>query len=459
MQKTFDIYKSYIKDLLHLAMPIIMGQIGFVLIMAGDVFVAARHSTDILSAVSISGAITGIIFMFGVGLMVSISPVLSNKLGAKESAKGYFYPTVKFSLMVSLLTTLCIFAIIPLIQFLGFDEKLLPDIKLFTFVFAFSSFGGFLFSALREFLQAYEIVVFPNLVAIIGIFLNILICWVLVFGFGVIPPLGILGLGLASVIVRTLMAISLLLFCFKKFNLEHTKKPKGDYYRILFQVGLPVSMAICIEMIAFNILAILMGRVSGIYAAAQNIINVVATTSFVIPLAISSAIAIKVGFANGAKQIENIKRYSIAGCLMSVMFTATCGILFISFPNQIAKIFTSDKALIDIIVPIMFILGCFQISDGLQASLGGVFKGLKKTGAVMLANFSTYIMIGIPLGAYLAFEKHLNLKGFWIGLLVASIFLATFLLIFVVKEYKKVKRANLPNGKFALRTESYSTKH
>ena len=103
-------YKKYIQDLLHLALPIIMGHIGFTFIMAGDVFVAGKYSTDVLAAVSLSGAITSIIFMFGIGLIISVSPVLSNRLGAKKSAKKYFYPTIAFSQVIAVLSMLCIFA-------------------------------------------------------------------------------------------------------------------------------------------------------------------------------------------------------------------------------------------------------------------------------------------------------------------------------------------------------------
>ena len=83
-------YKEYVYELIELAWPIIMGQIGFTFILAGDVFVAGKYSTDVLSAVSISGAVTSIIFMFGIGLIISVSPVLSNRLGAKKSAKKFF---------------------------------------------------------------------------------------------------------------------------------------------------------------------------------------------------------------------------------------------------------------------------------------------------------------------------------------------------------------------------------
>ena len=432
-------YKTYIKDLIHLALPIIMGHIGFSFIMAGDVFVAGRYSTDALAAVSISGAVTSLVFMFGIGLIVSVSPVLSNHLGAKKSIKNFFYPTIRFSQVVAFFSMLLIMACIPLMEHMGFEENLLPYIRIYTFVFAFSSFGGYLHAALKEYLQAYEIVFFPNFIAIIGIFLNLAVNWIFVFGYGPIPSMGVLGLALASVFIRTAMGLALLIFCLMRFKLKNVKvSPK--YFGTLINVGLPLSIAICLEFLAFNSMAILMGRVNGIYAAAQSIINVITSTSFMIPLSISNAISVKVGYANGAKNIVDIKKYAIAGVSVSVGFMACCGILFAMFPRFFAEIFTDDIDLINIIVPIMFLVAAFQCFDGLQCSLSGVLKGLKKTQMVSVANFIGYILIGISLGSFLALKLKMNLFGFWIGIGFSSACVG-FALLFVLRlTYKKLKK-------------------
>ena len=428
-------YKTYAKELINLALPIIMGHIGFTFIMAGDVFVAGKYSTDALAAVSISGAVTSLVFMFGIGLIVSVSPVLSNRLGAKKSIKKYFYPTIKFSQVVAVISMLLIMACIPLMEHMGFEEHLMPYIRIYTFVFAFSAFGGYLHAALKEFLQAYEIVFFPNFIAIIGIFLNIAINWILVFNCG----LGVLGLAIASVIMQTLMGLALLAFCLINFNLKNVKVPK-KYFGVLINVGLPLSVAVCLEFLAFNSMAILMGRVSGIYAAAQKIINVISSASFMIPLSISNAIAVKVGFANGAENIVDIKKYSVAGVSVSVGFMACCGIMFALFPAFFAGIFTNDVELVNIIVPIMYLVAAFQCFDGFQCSLGGVLKGLKKTQMVSVANFIGYILIGISLGSFFAFKMKLNLFGFWIGIGFSSACVGLVLLIEIIRLYKNLKK-------------------
>lgn len=433
-------YKEYVYELIELAWPIIMGQIGFTFILAGDVFVAGKYSTDVLSAVSISGAVTSIIFMFGIGLIISVSPVLSNRLGAKKSAKKFFYPTILFSQIIAFFSMLLILATIPLMEHMGFNPKLIPDIKIYTFIFAFSAFGGYLHAALKEFLQAYEIVFFPNFIAIIGIFLNLFFNWIFAFGWGIIPSMGAMGLGIASTLIRTVMGLSLFIYCLYYFRFKF-EKISQKYYTSLVKVGLPISVAVSLEFITFNSMAILMGRVDSVYAAAQNVLNVISTASFVIPLSISNAIAVKVGFANGARNMEDIKRYGIAGVALSVGFMAFCGILFASFPSFFARIFTNDQELISIVIPIMYAVAGFQCFDGLQVSCGGILKGLKKTFMVSLANFFGYILIGISLGAFLAFKMHLNLLGFWIGIGISSGLVGSILIFEIVKTYKKMLKA------------------
>lgn len=433
-------YKEYVYELIELAWPIIMGQIGFTFILAGDVFVAGKYSTDVLSAVSISGAVTSIIFMFGIGLIISVSPVLSNRLGAKKSAKKFFYPTILFSQIIAFFSMLLILATIPLMEHMGFNPKLMPDIKIYTFIFAFSAFGGYLHAALKEFLQAYEIVFFPNFIAIIGIFLNLIFNWIFAFGWGIIPSMGAMGLGIASTLIRTIMGLSLFIYCLYYFHFKF-EKISQKYYTSLVKVGLPISVAVSLEFITFNSMAILMGRVDSVYAAAQNVLNVISTASFVIPLSISNAIAVKVGFANGARNMEDIKKYGIAGVALSVGFMAFCGILFASFPSFFARIFTNDQELISIVIPIMYAVAGFQCFDGLQVSCGGILKGLKKTFMVSLANFFGYILIGISLGAFLAFKMHLNLLGFWIGIGISSGLVGSILIYEIVKTYKKMLKA------------------
>ena len=402
--------------------------------------VAGHHSTDTLAAISIATAITNCIQTFGIGLIASVSPLLSNYRGEKKSAKKYFFPTIRFSMVLGVIVMFAVLASIPLIDYLHFEAKLVPMIKEYMFVTAFATFGGYLHAALKEFLQAFEIVLFPNLVTVFSVFLNIALNVTLVFGLGPFPSLGVLGLAVASFIVRYFMGFALLIYCFRVMNFNDYKD--FEYYKSLIKIGIPISCAIMVEFIAFNSIAIIMGRVSGVYAAAQNLICTLTTVSFMVPLAISNAIAVKVGFANGSKNINDLKRYSFVGIVMSVGFMMLSALIFSSFPNFLVGLFTQDSNLVKISVPVLYILSVFQIFDGLQIALAGIFKGMKRTGIVLISNFIAYWLLSIPLGYTLAFRFNLNLRGFWYGLAAAAVLLCVMMVIMLLKSIKKLESIN-----------------
>lgn len=432
MLKEVKTYKNYAQELFVLALPMIMGNLGIVLIGAGSVFVAARYSTDCLAAISIANSITNCIFVFGIGIMSSISPLLSNLRGQKSGAKKYFLPTIVFAMILASMMTGLMLLGIPLVQKLGFEAKLVPTIKEFIFITAFSTFGAYLHVCLKEFLQAFEVVFFPNFVAIMSVFLNIFLSFVFVFGWFGGPVLGAIGIAYACFLMRTLEGLIVLFYCLYYFNMK--KYFEIRYFKNLLKIGLPIAMAILFEFLAFNIATIIMGRVSGLYAASQNILITMISATFMVAVALSTAIAVKVGYANGSGNVVDLKRYSVAGTAISVGFMTLCSLGFVLFPKFFINIFTHDPALIKICLPIMFLLGIFQIFDGLQISLGGIFKGLKKTNVVMVIDLLAYWIIGLPLGFILAFKFHFNLYGFWVGISIAIFLLAITLLIILIRK-------------------------
>ena len=431
-------YFTYIKELLSLASPMIVGNLGMILIGAGDVFVAARYSTNALASIGIANSIVSTIFLFGIGLLISVSPLLSNFRGARQEAKKYFLPTINFAMILALISSIIILSCIPIIDKLNYDSVLVPDIKKYMFICAFSTFGAYLLAALKEYLQAFEIVLFPNLLNLFGVLIHLALDFIFVFGLFGCPAMGTIGLAISTVLSRTILGLVLLFYCFKFIRVRKYKD--YQYFINLLKIGFPIAISILLEVGAFNLITIVIGRVSGLFAAAQNLLIVITTATFMIPLAISNAIAVKVGFANGAQNYVDLKRYAVSGVMVSVGFMAICALNFILFPEFIIKIFTNDNSLIKISIPILLLAGFFQIFDGLQVSLSGVFKGIKKTNIVMLGNFTAYWVIGLPLGFIFAFNFHMNLFGFWVGATVAIFSLSMILLFIILKKFKTFTR-------------------
>lgn len=428
----FKAYSKYIKELFNLALPMIMGNLGIILIGAGDVFVAARYSTNTLASISIVNSLVATVFLFGIGLLASVSPLLSNFRGERNEVKKYFVPTISFSLILACLSFFMVLLFIPLMDRIGFAKELLPDMKQYMFICAFSIFGAYLQIGLKEFLQAYEIVFFPNLLNILGVFIHLFLDFVFVFGLLGCPKMGTIGLAYATLLSRTAFGLIMLIYCFSIIRIRYYKD--FGYFVKLLKIGFPIAGAMLLEVFAWNLITIIVGRIDSVYAAAQNILLTVATATFMIPVAISNATAVKVGFANGAGNFVDLKRYAFSGVGISMCFMSICALCFVLFPQFIVHIFTKDAQLVKICVPILILAGLFQIFDGMQVSLGGVFKGLKSTKVVMLGNFLAYWLIGLPLGVLLGLKFHMNLYGFWVGLTAAIFSLAMFLLFKLLKK-------------------------
>lgn len=431
-------YKHHIKELFILSFPLIIGNLGQTLIGATDVFVAAKHSINTLAAISIANSIVFTIFIIGIGLMASISIVLANYRGSRKPTKKFFQSSVNYSLILALIFCLITLATIPFIDFIGFEKSLIPHIKEYIFISSFSFFGLYLFQGIKEFLQAHEIVNFPNFVMMISVVLNLIFNFTLVFGFGPIPSLGVKGLALATLLVRTIMGLTLLIYCYRLIRLKEILN--RTYIKLLLRIGYPIGFALLLEFLAFNMITLLVGRTGGVLAATHSIIATITSATFMIPLAVSNAIAIKVGYYNGAKNYSEIKQYSIVGITIATLFMFMCAIVLTTFPNQIISIFTSDMQIIEIGIPIILVAALFQVSDGFQVAASGVLKGLKMTKIVSACILSGYWLLGLPLGFILAYKFNYSLKGFWIGLAVSLSVIGIIMAFIIVNKFKNLKK-------------------
>lgn len=427
-------YKKYFTEIITLSIPLIIGNLGHVLIGATDVFIAAKHSTNTLAAISIANSIIFCILAVGLGLMSAISIVLSNYRGNRKPTKKFLPTILNYSMILAVIFCAICLVMVPIIPLMGFEPALVPMIQEYIFICAFSLFGMYLYQSLKEFLLSYEIVNFPNMILIAALVLNFVLAYVLVFGFGPIQGLGVVGLALAAFIVRTIMGLVLLGYCLGMFKFKNPFDLK--LIKQLLKIGYPIGIAMLLEFLGFNLITILVGREAGILAATHNVAVTIGSTAYMVPLAISSAMAIKVGYYNGAQIFSEIKRYSVAGAIMAVGFMACCSLTLTLFPEQTFKLFTDNPQMLAIGIPIMHIVAYYLMFDGLQVSLSGILKGLKMTKIASITLIAGYWCFGLPLGFLLAYHYNLSLRGFWIGL--ASSFFAMTIL-FTVVIYRKFK--------------------
>lgn len=430
-------YKKYFTELITLSLPLIVGNLGQILIGATDVFIAARHSTNTLASISIANSIVFCILIMGMGLMSAISILMSNYRGNRKPTKKFLFTILNYSMILAVIFCGVCLLMVPLVPKMGFDPILVPMIKEYIFICSFSLFGMYLYQCLREFLLAYEIVAFPNLILVVALILNFFLAYSLVFGVGPIAGMGVIGLALAAFIVRTLMGLTLLVYC---FDLVKFKNPfDRSLIKQLLKIGYPIGIALFLEFLGFNLITILVGRESGILAATHNIAVTITSSAYVIPMSISSAIAIKVGFFNGAGIFSEIKKYALAGTIMSLVIMAVCSLILILFPNEMVEIFTKNPQILALGVSILHIAAYYLMFDGFQVSLSGILKGLKMTKVASVSLICGYWLLGLPCGYVLAYHYKMSLLGFWIGLALSFLFISAIFIVIIYRKFKVLR--------------------
>ncbi len=433
--------KQYFIDLFILALPLFLGNLGHTLIGATDVFVTARYNIDSLAAISIANSVIFTIFIFGIGIAAAISIILSNLRGAKKRIKKYLPSTLIFSLFLSIIFTVICYSTKYLIPYMNFEEKLVPYIEEYIAIVSFSMFGIFFFEGIKQFLQAYEIVTIPNAILIITVFVNLISDIVCVFGFGIIPEMGSRGAAIATLLSRTFMGLMIFLYVYKFLN----KKYEIDflYMKNVIKIGIPIGIALTLEFLAFNIITILIARESGILASVHSILITISSTTYMVPMAISTALSVKVSYYFGAKMPKEIKNYSICAFIAGLGFMSLMGMILALFPKQIIGIFTNNDEIMEIAMPIISVAAAYQIFDGMQCINGGILRGFKMTKTISICTLASYWFIGAPVAIIFVHYLKYSLKGYWIALAVSLCILGIIEAYISKKRYKILKTKNI----------------
>lgn len=425
-----------VKELFALSFPIILGQLGQMLIGAGDVYVASLHSTTTVAAIGVANGFINPVFLFGIGLMMGVSPALSIKIGKGQNMRRSLKSVLGFSLLAGVALTLITLVLNNFtVDLAGIDPSLIGPVKQYVEIVAWSFPFALIFQAGKEYLQAHEEVMAPNLMALAAVVLNIIVNYALVFGIFGFEGMGIIGLAIASLVIRIVLCLALLILLLK----EKWGSFSFDFVKDISKLGFPTAFMFFLEVLAFCAVSVLSGKINVTAAATNNIIMTLASITFMVPLSISSAAAVKVGNAYGAKKFGLLEDSAKAALFISFSFTVVSASLFYFFPLAIMSMTSSDSLVIELGVKLLFIVALFQIVDGLQVTLAGILRGVEKAFQTAALVFVGYWFLGIPMGIYLAFNKDWGVMGLWTGLATSLTILAASLAIFCLVGRSKLK--------------------
>lgn len=414
-----------LKQILIFAGPIIFGQIGLMLIGTGDMIIAGRYSRECLAAIGLAIAILNPIQISLLGVQFSVGPILAQMRGKGEDVKDTYWTIFVFSMIIALISGLISIASFFLVDLIDYGPKLNSIIKNYILITSFSSFGLCLYQGVKEFYQSQEKTMAANITAIFAAVFNLGLNYAFVFGAYGFPEFKEAGLAWASLTCRMVMALTL--FCISYRYWKTSKVIDWKLIKSFWKLGLPVSATLFFEIMAFCSVTLFVGRFSEDQVAANNLALNIGSLAFMIPLSLSSAVAVKVGHAYGERNFSLIKIFSQVTLATSVFFAILMGGAFYFFPEGVLSFYTADLEVIAWGKKLLFWVACFQLFDGFQVTLSGILRGLSVTRPSSIAVFIGYWIIGIPLGYFLGFHSGMEAQGFWIGLALSLAVVAMML--------------------------------
>ena len=428
-----------LKQILIFAGPIIFGQIGLMLIGTGDMIIAGRYSRECLAAIGLAIAILNPIQISLLGVQFSIGPILAQKRGKGEDVSDTYWTIFVFSMIIALLSGLVSIASFFLVDIIDYGPKLNSIIKDYILITSFSSFGLCLYQGVKEFYQSQERTMAANITAMCAAVFNLGLNYAFVFGAWGFPEFKESGLAWASLTCRMVMALTLFGISYRYW--KTSKVIDWKLIKSFWKIGLPVSATLFFEIMAFCSVTLFVGRFSEDQVAANNLALNVGSLAFMIPLSLSSAVAVKVGHAYGERNFSLIKVFSQVTLATSVFFAILMGSAFYFFPESVMGFYTADLEVIAWGKKLLFWVACFQLFDGFQVTLSGILRGLSVTRPSSIAVFIGYWIIGIPLGYYLGFHAGMEAQGFWIGLALSLAVVAIMLSVVLKHQMKALVKA------------------
>lgn len=426
--------KVALKEILKFSFPIILGQVGLMLIGTGDMIIAGQYSRECLAAIGLAISIANPIQISLLGLQFSISPLLAQKRGNGENVGQYFWTVIVYSLFISVVSCLLTYLSFKMVPFFGYSENLNSIIEDYLIITSFSSFGLCLYQGTKEFFQSMEKTVSANSMALTAAALNVLLNVGFVFGKFGLPELHEEGLAWASLSVRIFMGIGLFFFAFKWWKEKFIIN--WSFMKELWKIGGPISISLFFEIMAFCSVTLLIGKFAEIQTAANNLALNIGSLAFMVPLSVSAAASVKVGHAYGEKNRSNILVFTQVSLFASFVFTLFMGLSFYLFPHAIMSLYTSDELVLEWAKKLLFWVACFQLFDGAQVTISGILRGLSITRAASVSIFIGYWLVGLPLGYYLGFYSGLEAQGFWIGLAISLAVVAIMLGVILQRQFR-----------------------
>jgi multidrug resistance protein, MATE family len=435
---------SETKSTLKIALPIIVGQLGVMLMGVADTIQVghmALYAKENVGAGAIGNGVFITIAIIGLLAVQIAAPMIAHKIAEQKKAEqvSIFHSVIAAALLLSVLCYIIIEILVFNFHWLGQNPQIAALAKPYTHVIALSVVPSILFTALRQLSDGHGETKIAMIITLVALVLNIILNHLFIYGAGFIPAMGLFGAGLATLICRILMVLALYFYLAKKYK-SFFPILQGSKSQVLYmlKIGVPSGFQGFFEIAVFAYAAVLMGQLGATQLAAHQVAINPASLTYMMVTGLATAGGIRVG--RHLDHPNALRRAGFVALGLAFVFMAICGIVFLVANAQIAALYIADIQVQTLAKQLLIIAALFQLSDGLQAVALGILRGMADVNLPTLITVVAYWVVGLPFGYFLAFNQNMGAAGIWYGLtlgLTASAILLCTRFYFISKKSPK----------------------
>lgn len=419
-------YRLDIRQSFLLAFPVMLSQLGHVMMGVADNVMVGHIGATHLAAAGLANVAFNVLMLFGIGVSYAITPLVAEADGEKNVFKAG--EVLRHGLVVNLTNAIFLCGIVYFGKNLLYVIDQPPEVvKLaipYLEIITFSLIPILIFQSFRQFSEGLSNTITPMVIVLGTNVLNIALNYVLINGHLGFPALELNGAGWATLISRVAMACSIagIIYLAPIFRKYRSAFSFGKYSRTIFSkllhIGLPAGAQFIFEVAAFDLSLVMMGWLGTQALAAHQIAINLATISYMTTSGLAAAATIRVSNELGRKDPVMMRRAAFVLVGMSLAVMSAWAILFIGGNQLLPHLYVNDPAVVAIASQLIIIAGLFQLSDGTQVVCIGALRGMHDVKVPSLLIFASYWIIGLPLGYWLGFHAGLGAYGIWTGLLI-----------------------------------------
>ncbi|MGE8018435.1 MATE family efflux transporter [Peribacillus frigoritolerans] len=440
-----------IRLLFYILIPILITQISMYAMTFFDVMMSGQYSTQDVAGVSIGSSLWTPVYTGLSGILIALTPVVSQLVGSRQSKSVSYSVMQAIYLAVALALIILIigaFSLNPVLNAMNLEDSVHMVAHDYLIALSLGIIPLFIYNALRAFIDALGQTRISMIITLCALPVNVLFNYLLIYGKFGFPELGGVGSGYATAITYWLIALVAILVVIK-INPFSTYQVFTEFFRVswkewkaLLLIGVPIGLAIFFETSIFSAVTLLMSKYDTVTIASHQIAMNFASLLYMIPLSISMALTIVIGFEIGAARYKDAKEYSWIGISMALTMSLVLSTILFLFREPVAFLYTKDHEVMMLTSHFLIYAIFFQISDALQAPIQGILRGYKDVNVTFAMSLVSYWILGLPIGYFFAKYTDMGAFGYWIGLIsglaLGAIGLAARLQFIQRVKYKKM---------------------